>query len=882
MVQASGSTDRTKQVSISPDVIEMETNPSSAAREGVKAAQSNLSSKALGKQAKTAASGPLPTQYVAAMAPAAVPARVHPANIPKKIVNHFFPPPPENVGEILTSYEEAIRTVRESRPVDEAKYEAFQTKRLEALELESKAALMSRQLAMLEDIQQHADAALNVENLPDNVAKLISDTVATLPHAERKGVVAEMKKSVEQAWKAVDTAWDKALVDYLDAHQLKRPELEKGFARAGSPAYASRVIAPALLSAATAIPSFIHASTPEGRLGVTGASALTTLLIASLIHPLTYAGTTLTSVTWSDRLFDHAADIQDLLGTKMIDEVDKQLQAKQGKANEALQGWNAVKGGDDVHAKETALQGLQDAVKDLEAANHEYLMRADLNRVYIQGFGIQGLNNGAKYYGNVALGPLAAVLGSTAGASIQLGIAGAQFASHMAVSPYDEKNKQLRMFYLRMRASAPRPGETREETLQRFGKEIRDPFKVAEGALQQIFTARVGKLDTDIADTLKIKPNEWQMVVKLNEFEEAGGEPGVFEGDLEAALAVRARIQTTKNALPAKDQEKLEKKISERNDTAQDIRHVAASEFSKVSKLNQGEVYQGLQITPPSSGILEGLKNFFAGPFSPEFLIGMKQGKARMELPQEVMTTYGMSYWAAFQLGICGENGPLILSKLAQLCLAGAAYGMTKESPSDKATIALQSTLAGINLLVTGVLIYSSYQLLSIVLHPKMKREKYGPLAGGRSAEANTTYLASLLKDREPHRAERTRDDADAGLQRTGMGAGFSKELGKTIVRRLTVLARESIPAGKARDHFLESVGTLDTIKKEIERQNPELAEQMHKESEALLDNAEMMHGAIQEISESSAPPPLEALSLEEQEDRPKQPSGPPSPTDDK
>ncbi|HEX7650299.1 MAG TPA: hypothetical protein VF450_23080, partial [Noviherbaspirillum sp.] len=460
---------------------------SSAANErgempAVKAAPSNLSPKALGKQPATTrantATGPISPFNIREMVPAEVQQRVSPWNVPRQIYNHFLPPAPRNVQELLGAYETAIQTVRASRPVNPTAYKAFQAKRQAALDLEFRAAIQTQQAELLEKASSLLTTLKGqAGNLPANVASLF-ENVENISRGDIQEKAAQIKQEAAKSWGDVGTAWDSALVDYLDAHQLDRQELEAGFARAGSPAYASRVAAPVVLSAAMAIPSFIHPDKVAQRFALSLGNAAIGLGVGAVLHPLTYAMTTLASVTWADRLFNHASDIQDLLGTKMIDEVGRDLQTALQQAGEALEAWNGVKNGSDTQAKSTVLANLKHAEKNLKAAEHEYLMRADLNRIYIQGFQNQGIANGLKFYANSSVGVVSALLGSQWGASIQLGAAATHFAAHMAISGDDEKNKQLRMFYLRMRASVPESEASEAPTeaeLTRFSNEIRDP-----------------------------------------------------------------------------------------------------------------------------------------------------------------------------------------------------------------------------------------------------------------------------------------------------------------------------------------------------------------------------------------------------------------------
>jgi hypothetical protein len=811
--------------------------PRRRSRSDARSATSNLSP-TLGRAPETSAPKPLSAYEIGNMLPTAVPKRVDTWDPREMIKNHFFPGAPENVDEILAATETAIREVRESRPVDAASYAAFQQARKTALDLEFRATILTGQAEPLENaasLWSSVKRTWNSHDLPKEVAALFG-TVDNISHADLKTKASQVKEEAKQAWQDVGKAWDTALVHYLNAHQLDRKDLEAGFARAGSPAYAVRILPPVLLSAAMAIPAFIQLDTAKQKFHLSLGNAALALFVAGFAQPVASAMTTLTSVTWSDRLFNHASDIQDLLGTKMIDEVDQQLHTALDEAHHALAQWNGVKDGDDESAKTEALAALKTATQGLVAADEEYSLRVDLNRIYIQGFQNQGIANGLKYYANLSVGIISALAGPQWGASIQLGAAATHFAAHMAISGNDEKNKQLRMFYLRMRASAPRPGETTTEELTRFAGEIRDPFKVAQGALQQIFTARVRTLDTEIADALDIQPNEWRKVLAYRDFAASGGEAANFpQADIDVAQQLEQGIAATMGTLSDKKRSALEGKIALRNNTAQDIAHVGANAFSKVSQDNKEEVFLGLQVTPPASGVLEQLKNL-VGPLTPEFRIGMRQGWARIKLPQEVMTTYGLAYWASFQLGICGENGPLILSKFAQAMLALYSYCNDKTSPSEKETLNLQSVLVAINLAVTVALVVAATRLLNIVVHPKGTRESINPLAGGRSSMANTTYLGALLQDRGPQRDEAANTDPNARFQSAGLVTKDHRvELLATIKRRLAVLAQESGPASGAREKFLEGAELLDQMQQAINEADPAEAAQIEAEFEQRL-----------------------------------------------
>jgi hypothetical protein len=812
-----------------------EGNTTSAASPHISVASSALShphSRTSSPHQTTSAApgGVLPASQTHAMVSAEVPTRVHALYDPRRAAEHFFPPAPANVDQLLAEYETAYRQVKESRPVNEASFRAFQAKRQNALQLEHQAALATHRADLL------SASAKMAESLQDFKSKAVwqgakdfADAIGTLiPATKVHNEAAQAQKAAKALHKQVSAAWDEALVDYLDAHNLDRGALKSGNKRAGT-RYALRVVPPAILGLASTAFGLIPADSVAGKFYVSLGSLTGVLALAGVVVPTSYAASTLTSVTWSDALFDHAADIQNLLKTPMVEAVAQRLIDAHQSAEQAQTDWRAVRNDPPGEAREAAWTRLQTAQHELKEAQFDFLMRVDLNRVYVQGFEDQGIANGVKYGGNLSVGPISAATSASTGWLTQAGIAAGHFAVHMGVSGDDEDSKQTRMLYLRMRACdidlGPEAGPDRDEEqvsagLETFSNEIRSPHRVRQNALKEILSKDLRTIENDIAAIVDLPPNDIKALAQWKEFQAAGAEANDMpQAERDRGAALDALVNSRLPTKSPEDVEKYHQLMSARSEGAADIEHVDKGAFSQVSDRNKAMVYYGVQVTAPSKGFVGTLKSAVS-PVSPEFRLGMTQGASRISRPEEWLTTLGLAYWASFQLAICGENGPLILSKIVNFIMAADAL-RRNEHISKEANVGVQSGLAAFNLAVSLVLMWASAKVIDMALQPQKTREWANRFAAGRSSAANTVYLGALLNRRDPHRDEQKRTAPDAGFQQVGMGALKSKnywsELKKTLWAGMADLAKEAPSAGKARDGYIAAAVLEEAIQADID-----------------------------------------------------------------
>ena len=176
-----------------------------------------------------------------------------------------------------------------------------------------------------------------------------------------------------------------------------------------------------------------------------------------------------------------------------------------------------------------------------------------------------------------------------------------------------------------------------------------------------------------------------------------------------------------------------------------DCRYIRERRFEKVSNYSKKLVFDGMQVTRNESR------------FAPKIETGMllKEGLRRSGNAPEYMATYGAGMWRAFQLGVTGVNGPLILTAVVGMC--EQLYKTTLDDPhafkSPYWPKILTTAISAAALLAN---IQATHRIAEAKASPLPWNLKLQKLCGGTGSIAETALQVAKLDLRQNYRDEKT------------------------------------------------------------------------------------------------------------------------------
>ncbi len=526
--------------------------------------------------------------------------------------------------------------------------------------------------------------------------------------------------------------------------------------------------------------------------------------------------------------------------------------------------------------REAANHAVDEIAKTLDHAINHYTTRCQLNRVYFEGLHRQSCLQTLKFYGNLLAGWGGYIAKDPrVAAGIQIATSVSQLALQRLVAPSDEVDKQNLMIDLKM-LTADDPGKFKElmrsplqirvKTLdQIFTGQVREleqqiadtlhmgangpndwrthvglkdraehPARLAavsairsaafeslgaaaKGVVQaleiELASAidirdyeRVDELHAVLAGTLKIDAGILKTHTSLQA--QANKLPPLSDEEQGQLAQLGNKIETASAKLPDSQKSKFNMLVSAWESTRHDPQHVREGRFTEVSDYNDNKrtVHDGMQVTEHT--------NLFE--LSPEFKVGfIKAGNTRSGLPDEVSATYGAASWRAFQLGVAGINGSLMINSLLGLVSAQKkTHDPTYQEPLWERYLSL-----GITMSAVLVNVAAAYQVANAKTKPLGKL--WGQVASGpTSSISETVYQNNKLDERRKIR-EATAKGAYpyVGVSVKSLSTYCLGAL-KLGFKGMAFMPRDGISALKARAAFEKAAGK----QKELERMKNGLA----------------------------------------------------------
>ncbi|HTD02794.1 hypothetical protein, partial [Undibacterium sp.] len=255
------------------------------------------------------------------------------------------------------------------------------------------------------------------------------------------------------------------------------------------------------------------------------------------------------------------------------------------------------------------------------------------------------------------------------------------------------------------------------------------------------------------------------------------------------------KIETASGSLPDSQKSKFDTLVSAWESTRHDPQHVREGRFTEVSDYNDNKrtVHDGMQVTEHT--------NLFE--LSPEFKVGfVKAGNTRSGLPDEVSATYGAASWRAFQLGVAGINGSLMINSLLGLVSAQKkTYDPTYHEPLWERYLSLGVTMSAVLVNVAA-----AYQVANAKTKPLGKL--WGQVASGpTSSISETVYQNNKLDERRKIR-EATAQGAYpyVGVSIKSLST-YCLDALKLGFKGMAFMPRDGIAASKARAAFEKAEG---------------------------------------------------------------------------
>ncbi|AMP06980.1 hypothetical protein CPter91_4681 [Collimonas pratensis] len=517
-----------------------------------------------------------------------------------------------------------------------------------------------------------------------------------------------------------------------------------------------------------------------------------------------------------------------------------------------------------------ANHAVDEVAKTLDHAINHYTTRCQLNRVYFEGLHRQSCLQTLKFYGNLLAGWGGYIAKDPrVAAGIQIATSVSQLALQRLVAPSDEVDKQNLMIDLKMlTADDPSkfkelmrsPLQIRVKTLdQIFTGQVREleqqiadtlhmgangpndwrthaglkdraeyPARLAaisdirSGAFESLGAGekaavqaleielasatdirnyeRADELHAVIAGTLKIDADVLKTHASLQT--QANRLPPLSHEERAQLALLSSKIETASGNLPDSQRSKFNTLVIAWESTRHDPQRVREGRFTEVSDYNDNKrtVRDGMQVTEHT--------NFFE--LSPEFKVGfIKAGNTRSGLPDEVSATYGAASWRAFQLGVAGINGSLMINSLLGLVSAQKkTHDPTYQEPLWERYLSL-----GITMSAVLVNVAAAYQVANAKTKPLGKL--WGQVASGpTSSISETVYQNNKLDERRKIR------EATANGSYPYVGVSIKSLstycLGalKLGFKGMAFMPRDGIAASKARAAFEKAEGK----QKELER----------------------------------------------------------------
>ncbi|MEM4985807.1 hypothetical protein V8G57_00255 [Collimonas sp. H4R21] len=513
--------------------------------------------------------------------------------------------------------------------------------------------------------------------------------------------------------------------------------------------------------------------------------------------------------------------------------------------------------------RDAANHAVDEVAKTLDHAINHYTTRCQLNRVYFEGLHRQSCLQTLKFYGNLLAGWGGYIAKDPrVAAGIQIATSISQLVLQRLVAPSDEVDKQNLMIDLKM-LTADDPGKFKElmrsplqirvKTLdQIFTGQVREleqqiadtlnlgangpnewrthvtlkdraeyparlaavsdirsaAFESLGGAAKAEVQAleielasamvvrnyeRADELHAVIAGRLKIDAGVFKKYASLQA--QANKFPPLSDAEQEQLELLSNKIETACGGLPDGPKSKFDTLISAWESTRHDPQHVREGRFTEVSDYNDNKrtVHDGMQVTEHT--------NLFE--LSPEFKVGfVKAGNTRSGLPDEVSATYGAASWRAFQLGVAGINGSLMINSLLGMVSAQKkTYDHTYHEPLWERYLSLGVTMSAVLVNVAA-----AYQVANAKTKPLGKL--WGQVASGpTSSISETVYQNNKLDERRKIR-EATAQGAYpyVGVSIKSLST-YCLDALKLGFKGMAFMPRDGIAASKARAAFEKAEG---------------------------------------------------------------------------
>jgi hypothetical protein len=304
---------------------------------------------------------------------------------------------------------------------------------------------------------------------------------------------------------------------------------------------------------------------------------------------------------------------------------------------------------------------------------------------------------------------------------------------------------------------------------------------------------RADELNAVIAGKLKIDAGALKKHTSLQA--QADKFPPLSNEEQQQLEQLSNKIETASGNLPDGQKSKLDTLVSAWESTRHDPQHVREGRFTEVSDYNDNKrtVHDGMQVTEHSK-LLE---------LSPEFKVGfVKAGNTRSGLPDEVSATYGAASWRAFQLGVAGINGSLMINSLLGLVSAQKkTHDPTYHEPLWERYLSLGVTMSAVLVNVAA-----AYQVANAKTKPLGKL--WGQVASGpTSSISETVYQNNKLDERRKIR-EATAKGAYpyVGTSIKSLST-YCLDALKLGFKGMAFMPRDGISASKARAAFEKAEG---------------------------------------------------------------------------
>ena len=174
--------------------------------------------------------------------------------------------------------------------------------------------------------------------------------------------------------------------------------------------------------------------------------------------------------------------------------------------------------------------------------------------------------------------------------------------------------------------------------------------------------------------------------------------------------------------------------------------YISERRFASVSDHHKNLVVDGMQVTRD--------EGFFA--LKTETGMLWEEGKRRAGDAAEYIATYSAGMWRAFQLGVTGVNGPLIMTALTSFL--EQVYKSTLEDPDGyKSPLWPKALTTGITMAALGANIQAAHQIAEAKASPLSWRLQLQKLFGGTGSIAETKIQVGKLDLRQMFRDARLR-----------------------------------------------------------------------------------------------------------------------------